>query len=218
MILLGIDTSAHLCAVCAYDASLQKVLAEQTSDIGRGHAELLFDQIEACLKSSGLEYSDVSRIGVTIGPGSFTGVRVGLAAARGLGLSLGIDVVGVSTLDASETLAYQTGFDGELATLLDARRDEAYCKWPTGVSEIRKLEDVSRILLEQNTAICGSAAPILEEKFNLKNEVIHREGAAPIELICEIASTKPVDNSSADPLYLRGADAKSQTGFTLPRA
>ncbi|MEO1141256.1 MAG: tRNA (adenosine(37)-N6)-threonylcarbamoyltransferase complex dimerization subunit type 1 TsaB [Pseudomonadota bacterium] len=218
MILLGIDTSAHLCAVCVYDATEQKVYAEQTSDIGRGHAELLFDQIEACLKASGLEYSDISRVGVTIGPGSFTGVRVGLAAARGLGLSLNVDVVGVSTLDAGEALAFQTGFDGELATILDARRDEAYCKWPNGVSEIRKLKDINRILLEQNFAICGSAIPILEENFDLKNEVIHREGVVPVELVCKIASTKPVDNSSADPLYLRGADAKSQMGFTLPRA
>ena len=218
MILLGIDTSAHLCAVCVYDAAEQKVLAERTSDIGRGHAELLFDQIESCLKACELEYSSISRIGVTVGPGSFTGVRVGLAAARGLGLSLGVDVAGISTLDASEALALKTRFDGKLATILDARRAEAYCKWPTGVSEIRKLEDVGQILLEQNFSICGSAVPILVEKFDLKNEVVHCESIAPIELICELASTKSVDNLSAEPLYLRGADAKSQTGFTLPRA
>lgn len=109
---LAIDTSAQFCAACLYDLETSIVVSSESRDIGRGHAEVLMDVIAKCMAN--IEYSEVSSLTVTIGPGSFTGVRVGMAAARGLSLSLGIPLAGVSTLDTCAKLAETTGAGGNL--------------------------------------------------------------------------------------------------------
>jgi tRNA threonylcarbamoyl adenosine modification protein YeaZ len=97
------------------------IVDASVDEIGKGHAELLFARLDALLERNGLSYGDLTRIAVTSGPGSFTGLRVGLAAARGLGLTLGIPVLGIPTLTAL-SLAGQ----GAFAVIVDARRNEAY--------------------------------------------------------------------------------------------
>ena len=83
MKILALDTSGTDCAVCIYDALSKTVLAEVTEDIGKGHAERLIALVDAAFSMVGLQLSDIGKIVVTIGPGSFTGIRVGVAAARG---------------------------------------------------------------------------------------------------------------------------------------
>ena len=112
MILLAIDTSSSGCFAAIHDSDSNVTLGFAGEDIGRGHAERLMAFVDAALDSAGVELSAIERIAVTIGPGSFTGIRVGVAAARGLSLALGVPAVGVSTLaaiaadsDAGEALA-----------------------------------------------------------------------------------------------------------------
>lgn len=93
--ILAIDTSAGQCAVALLGARTHT----RVERMSRGHAEALFPMIDAVLAEAKVGYRDVSRIGVCTGPGSFTGLRVGIAAARGLALSLGIPAVGVSRLE-----------------------------------------------------------------------------------------------------------------------
>src|SRR3569623_2521878 len=88
-----------------------------------GQAERLFPALDELLHNAGLAYADLTRIATTTGPGAFTGLRIGLSAARGLGLALDIPVSGVPSLLAI-SLAAPTG--APVAVLLDARRDEAY--------------------------------------------------------------------------------------------
>lgn len=95
--ILGIDTSAGQCAVAVVDG----VTAWQRAEImARGHAEALFPMIDAVLADAGAVARDLTRIAVCTGPGSFTGIRAGIAAARGLALGLGVPAVGVSRLEA----------------------------------------------------------------------------------------------------------------------
>ena len=123
--ILGIDTSADQCAVALVDGDRVWRRAEV---MARGHAEALFPMIDDVLAEAGASMADVTRVAVCTGPGSFTGIRAGVAAARGLALGLGVPAVGVSRLAAlsvgagragtvalalrGETVAVQ-GFDGK---------------------------------------------------------------------------------------------------------
>ena len=100
MIILAIDTAANLCAACVHDAAAGIERGRSVRDIGKGHAEQLMEVIDAALAAGGLAYADIGGIAVSVGPGSFTGIRVGVAAARGLALGLGVPSAGVTTLEA----------------------------------------------------------------------------------------------------------------------
>ena len=125
MKLLAIDTAANLCAACVYDADRDVVLGQSVRDIGKGHAEQLMDVIAEALEGAGLTYGDVSRIGVTVGPGSFTGVRVGVSTARGLALALGIPAIGVTTLEALAAGERAVRPDKDVLAVIDAGRGTA---------------------------------------------------------------------------------------------
>ncbi|MEX0628166.1 MAG: tRNA (adenosine(37)-N6)-threonylcarbamoyltransferase complex dimerization subunit type 1 TsaB, partial [Cucumibacter sp.] len=92
-------------------------------DRARGHAEVLIGQVDLLLARGGIAHADIDRVAVTTGPGSFTGLRVGLAAARGFGLALSIPVLGVGTLTALSLAARAAA---PLCVLVDARRGEAW--------------------------------------------------------------------------------------------
>lgn len=196
----------------------REILASEMRDIGRGHAEVLMELIEACLENSDTAYKDLSRIGVTIGPGSFTGVRVGMSVARGFGLSLNIPVLGVSTLDACEAKANQLEFEGKLVTLLDAKRGELYCKISGEASFAASYAEIAGAISSLHPALCGSGAAILNEHCEPKYSIIHEDAACDIKLVAELASALAENDVSPEPLYLRSADAKVQSGFALERA
>ena len=96
MNLLAIDTALEACSVGVAVDGGSPVFVSET--IGRGHAERLFGMISAAMEQAGIGYAALDRIAVTIGPGSFTGIRVGIAAARGLALVTGCPVAGIGTL------------------------------------------------------------------------------------------------------------------------
>jgi len=119
-ITLGIDTSTRVAVGLARD---EQVLRRGLFGDDRSHAELLTPAIEQLLTDAQLSLTDITRIGVGIGPGPFTGLRVGIATAQTLGLALGVPVIGVCSLDA---LALQYQAAGEFVAVLDARRHEVY--------------------------------------------------------------------------------------------
>lgn len=143
--ILAIDTSAGQCAVALLDGDdVWRDRAEMT----RGHAEALFPMIESVMARAGAEIVDLTRIAVCTGPGSFTGLRVGIAAARGLALGRGIDAVGVTRFEALS--------DGQSTVAIPGRGDQIYVqayrdghpdgdpRLETGVAE-DQLVDVERI-------------------------------------------------------------------------
>jgi len=217
--LLAIDTSAHLCAVTVYDQDRGLTLGKRVLDIGRGHAEILIGQIEECLDEAECDFSDIDRIGVVNGPGSFTGVRVGLATARALRVALKVDVVGVSSLEANEYAARECGFDGRLMTVVDAKRGQAFCKLSDQPAPfLETYENLAAIVPTDVTAICGSGSALLQQELQRKLAIVHEHAAAPIEVVALLASQADAEDKPPEPLYLRSADAKPQSGFALELA
>lgn len=218
MIILSIDTSGVDCSACLYDSAGDIVLGEVTENIGKGHAELLMDIIERVLQQASVTLQDVGRIAVTIGPGSFTGIRVGVAAARGFALSLGIEALGITTL---ETLAahHLRAHPGQpVAVGLDAKREEAYIQIfaadgsPSTDPALLSLADAKAALVGFDGKIIGSAAPLLAGG---------ETGSGPdhfeIATVARIGALKPKGLPKPAPLYLRGPDARPQSGFALER-
>lgn len=135
MKILAFDTSCMMGSVALVDGST--VLAEQTLNIQVTHSERLIPSIETVLNTAGVEIKDLDGFGIAIGPGSFTGLRIGLAAAKGMAFVTKKPIVGVSSLTA---LAYNLiGSDMPVVSLLDARRGEFYI----GVNRFKDGELVS---------------------------------------------------------------------------
>ncbi len=109
MLVLALDTALAACSVCVYDKTQMLILATERELMVRGHAEALPPMVARVMSASGIAYKDLTRIAVTTGPGTFTGIRIGLGFARALGMSLGIKVVGIDTPTA---LQFATATDG----------------------------------------------------------------------------------------------------------
>lgn len=123
--LLAIDCSAAACSVAVRDGAT--VLAAVHTAMERGHAEALMPMVAAVLADSGLDWERLGAIAATIGPGSFTGVRIGLAAARGIALATGLTTVPVTSLEA----VAETAGPGEvpLLVVLGSKRRDLYGQW-----------------------------------------------------------------------------------------
>ena len=119
-LLLAIDTAFERCSAGLLDMDARRMLARAEPEIGKGHAERLMGVVAEVLTEAGASYADLGRIAVAVGPGSFTGLRVGVAAARGLSLALAVPAVGIGTLDA--LAAPHIGTGSPILAVLDARR------------------------------------------------------------------------------------------------
>ncbi len=119
LLILAFDTSvAHVAAALL---SGDTVLVKKTEAMAKGQAERLFPLLEEVLAEGGVTWSDLTAIGVGIGPGNFTGIRISVSAARGLALSLNIPAVGVSSFEAQAIDAPRP-----ILSLVDARRDQVF--------------------------------------------------------------------------------------------
>lgn len=215
MIYLALDTASHLCAATLYDDSGDAILGEVTEDIGRGHAERLMDVIGECFKQASLEYSDLGKVICTIGPGSFTGVRVGLSTARGIALGLSIPVIGVSSLAALAHEADAAGsLTGSLATILDARREEAYVLW-NDAAQVMRYDALDGLFGDAEFVLCGSGAGGFLNSSTTPRNILHELAAAPIATIARLGAGMNENAAPPEPLYLRAPDAKPQLVSTL---
>lgn len=126
MLILGLESSAIAgsCALCEINGDKTQVIAESFINTKQTHSQTLMPMAENMMKSVGVGFDKLDRVAVTSGPGSFTGVRIGVAAAKGLGYALNIPCVGVSAL---HTVALGLGgFEGVICAVMDARRSQFY--------------------------------------------------------------------------------------------
>jgi len=123
--LLAIDCSAGACSVAVRDGAT--VLAAAHTAMERGHAEALMPMVASVLAAAGLDWDRLDAVAATVGPGSFTGVRIGLAAARGFALAAGLATVPVTSLEAVAEAAGSG--DGPLLVVLESKRRDLYGQW-----------------------------------------------------------------------------------------
>ena len=198
MNLLAFDTSLGHCAV---GLMLGDRVVSRVDAMAKGQAEHLMGMLEELLAGEGVGWGDLDRIGVGTGPGNFTGIRISVAAARGLALGLGRPAVGVSSFDA-------TAF-GQPACLvaLEAPRGQLYVQaFATGVDPAPRLvaADLSDLpAVPQGCAILGSGAErLIEAGFGQPGTALpFAEG------LVRAAAAMPQDSPRPAPLYLRPADA-----------
>ncbi len=217
MKILALDTAAAICAAAVYDAGSGRVLGRAGETIGKGHAEVLMDFVVRALQEAGLTLADIDRVAVDIGPGSFTGVRIGVSAARGFALALGKPAVGVT---AFEAIAAET--DGPALVLLDAHRGEIYAQNFTaeGASAPMVLSRAEAEALAAaqppETVLAGSAAAAINAALSGKFRLGGGDATGDIATYARLAALR-APGEAPKPLYMRGPDAKPQTGFALPR-
>lgn len=213
MIVLAIDTAGTGCFAALYDSDKDIVLGAAGADIGRGHAERLMEFVDAALEAAGIDLPAIDRVAVTIGPGSFTGIRVGVAAARGLALALGVPAVGVSTL-----AALAADRPGPSLIAIDAKRDEVY--WQRFAADgsaatppaIASVEAARAVVLADGEALGGSAAALLRADAGAETDGVS------IATVARLGARLDPEANQPKPLYLRGPDAKPQAGFAIRRA
>lgn len=222
MLTLAIDCSARFCAVALYSQVDDRVLAQSAPDIGRGHAEKLPGVLETVLNQAGVGLARIGRLGVTIGPGSFAGIRVGVAFVRGLALALDVPVVGVGTLEA---LAFPAAASCRrpVMAVFDARRDRVWAivAGPDGMVMSPGAEMTPQaaadLAIHSDCAIIGSGATLLAEcDPALPARIVGEDAAPAISEVARLAARLDPTENPAEPRYLRDADAKPQIGFALP--
>jgi tRNA threonylcarbamoyladenosine biosynthesis protein TsaB len=212
--ILAIDTAMAACSAAAWRDG---ILARRFEPMERGHAERIAPMVNEVMREAGLGFEALDRIAVTTGPGTFTGQRIGLSMARGLGLALGRPVVGVTTL---ETIAHAHGSSGDaIVVASDARRDEAYFAAFTDRLELSHavavlpLGTIALRLPPGRVRIAGSAADALIAMSGRPDLERARGADLPdATYLARIAARRPVSDAPPEPLYLRPPDAKPQTG------
>src|SRR3979409_925000 len=132
MLILAIDTALDACSACVLDTDANKVVAQESLTMKRGHAEALMPLIARVMKESGVAFASLDRIAVTTGPGSFTGLRGGLSAARGIALAADKPVVGLSTLAAYAAPVVAENAGHPVISVIDARHDQVYFQAVSG--------------------------------------------------------------------------------------
>jgi tRNA threonylcarbamoyladenosine biosynthesis protein TsaB len=204
MRILAVDTCLPACSAAVTDG--QVVVASTSEPMVKGHQERLATMVRELMGQAALGFGDLDRIAVTVGPGSFTGLRVGVAFAKGLASALGIPCVGVGTLEA---LAGEEA--GVAAAAIDARRGQIYLQVfengrPLMAPDALPVETaVARLAEFQPATLIGSAAPLLAPVLPqaVVNPRTTPDPAAIARIAAKVGSPAPVK-----PLYLRAPDAR----------
>jgi len=204
MLILGINTATDTCEAALYEGA---VIAERVEQMQQGHDARLAPLVEQLMREAGKQFSDLDRISVVVGPGSFTGVRVGVAFARGLSLALDIPSVGVTSLEALDGLPQE----GYVLGLLPAKRRPPERTWwgqivvhgRGGAEPFEAAEDDLRSLTSGVDAICGEIAGI--PNLGPGRVVASPRAKAAAAFAAGLADG---DLPPPRPIYVRAPDAK----------
>ena len=215
MLTLALDTSMAACSVCVYDTDKSLVIGANQQFMDRGQAEALAPMVQETMKMAGVGFADLGRIAVTTGPGTFTGVRIGLAMARGLGVALNIPIIGINSLAA--IAANEAVKNIPIVVAVDARAGEIYfASYDLSGHEVTgpavvSLDEARKLMPTHSVAILGTAAELLLQKLGSHLHLRSDAGDLPIaENFVRLAAGIPVSDIPPEPLYLRAPDVKPQ--------
>ena len=227
MKILGIDSSGLVASAAIADE--KNIIAEFTVNNKQTHSQTLLPMIEKVVDMSGIELEQIDAIAIAAGPGSFTGLRIGSATAKGIGLALKKPIVSVPTL---EGLAYRVSvFDGIICPIMDARRNQVY----TGIYKMdkgnlvclseQKAVDIHEIMEElekydEKVIFLGDGVEVQRETIvkEFKKEYcfapIHlsKQSAAAVAVLGELyfCQGKAEDAAEHKPIYLRKSQAERE--------
>lgn len=222
--LLAFDTAQGALSVALIG---DKPIAHRHELRHRGHAEALMPMIAAVLEEGNLGYDELEAVAVTIGPGTFTGLRVGLSAARGIALARSLPIIGVTTLEAiAEPVIYDR--DEVIVSAFDARRGEVYMQVfstelkPLSAPMLVPLEEAHEHLPKERMVGVGTAAALIDDLMRDHHRAFRLADALPQPdalSVARIAQRRLKESGAAAfreapaPLYLRAPDAKLPGGI-----
>lgn len=230
MNILALDTTMRACsAALLRDAQGTGDLFAAFEHLERGHAEAIMPMIEKIMARAELCWDALDRIAVTTGPGTFTGVRVGVAAARGLALATGAGLIGITSLAAIAAAVLDQreteGNGGIVAVAADARRGQVYfALFDAAGSALcdpmaATAGEAAGLLPEgQDLVLAGSGARLVAEeaeKRDIKACAVLPDMQPDAATVVRMAAGQTVEPGPVSPLYLRAPDAKPQTGKTI---
>jgi tRNA threonylcarbamoyl adenosine modification protein YeaZ len=222
---LAIDTALDVCAACVMKGSEPEPLASESLPMARGHAEALLPLIERVMARIEGGFESLDRIAVTVGPGSYTGLRVGLSAARAIGLAVDRPVVGVGTLSALLAPLLADPGEGTLVAVIDARHGAVYVQALTTASGetlapvYLPVEEAAARLGTGPVILTGSGAPLVAQALSTRGIAasIAGTGVADIAAVAQLGMVADPAHALPRPLYLRGPDARPQDHARVAR-
>jgi tRNA threonylcarbamoyladenosine biosynthesis protein TsaB len=223
---LAIDTALEACSAAILDTDRAGGATSRSLPMMRGHAEALMPLIAAVMSAAKTEFTDLDRIAVTVGPGSFTGLRVGVAAARGIALATSKPAVGLTTLAALAAPFFETDDSRELLAVIDARHDQVYMQLfgPGGRSlmapRLASVREAIRTAMASPTRIVGNAAKLIEGAWpgnERRPPLVSAVRSPDVLWVARLGAATDDLMTPVRPLYLREADAHPQDAGILPR-
>ncbi len=224
--ILAIDTALQAVSACVYEGGAASPESTETIAVQRGHAEALMPLIDRVMAQVDGGFSTLGRVAVTVGPGSFTGIRIGIAAARAIGIACGIPAVGVSTLAALAAPLILDEKPGLVAAAIDAGRGNLY--FAAFGQEGRAIiaprlmpaRDAVRLLGTRPVRMAGSGAPMLAiEAWSAHLSVEVVGSIAPdIGFVAKLGLLADPASALARPLYLKAPDIKVPEAGHVPLA
>ncbi|MCB8819257.1 tRNA (adenosine(37)-N6)-threonylcarbamoyltransferase complex dimerization subunit type 1 TsaB [Microvirga rosea] len=226
MRILAIDTALSACSACLWESGAPEPLARETIPMERGHAEALLPLIDRVTSQVDGGFGTLSRVAVTVGPGSYTGLRVGISAARAIGLAAGIPVVGVATLSAFLAPLMTGERRGLFTAAIDAKHGQIYVQ-AIGAGgravippSLMGYREALRLLGSGPLLVAGTAANTLTAEARAQGIEVAISDDAPgpdIAWVARLGAMADPAQALPKPLYLREPDAKPQDGARIAR-
>jgi tRNA threonylcarbamoyladenosine biosynthesis protein TsaB len=216
MIVLGLDSAAGACSAALWRDG--DIIGHRLAVMARGHAEALVPMAQAVMAAAGVGFAALDGIGVTVGPGAFTGVRIGLAAARGLALAAGVPAIGITTFEALAAAVPADERAGRtLVAALDTKRADVYLQLfdaalrPISEPLALAVAEVAQLLPAGPLLTVGDGAGLLAGILSGRDVVASRAAPHPdAGRVATLAAARLRTGSPAEPpapLYLRPPDA-----------
>lgn len=225
MRVLAIDTALGACSAAVLDTE-RGALTEESVPMERGHAEALMPLIARVMAQAKMQFADLERIAVTTGPGSFTGLRVGISAARGISLAANKPAIGLTTLSAYAAPYIHQDDTMPVTVAVDARHDHVYLQifGPGGrvlvQPRISSLREAARLSANGPARLVGNGAAMVASAWPTNEappQLVEMQAAPDIKWVARIGVASSETQGPPRPLYLRQPDAQPQDAARLPR-